>query len=101
MFTDFWVLHDNIGSMQVGHGFFVIVIFIEGGGYSFLSIGFECLDIGVLVIVIYVKFFILRLHIRYFCDVCILILLDYSDFLLRSEIDIESKGSGGGEGIRE
>ena len=87
--------------MQVGHGFDAVVTFIEGGGYSFWSIGFEGLNIGVLVVAIYVKLFILRLYIRYFCGVCILILLDCPDFLLRSEIDIESKGSGGGGGIRE
>ena len=48
--------------MQVGHGFDAVVIFIEGGGYYFLSIGFEGLDNGFIVVVISVKLFILRLH---------------------------------------
>ena len=63
-----------------------------------MSIGFEGLDIGVFVVAIYFKLFILCLHIQYFCDVCILILFEYLDFLLRSEIDIDSKVSGGGGG---
>ena len=85
--------------MQVGHGFDTVVIFIEGGVYYFWSIGFEGLDNGVLLVAVSVKLFIICLHIQYFWDVCILILLEYQYFLLRPEIDIESKGSGGGGGV--
>ena len=56
MFTNFWVLHDNVGLMQVGHGFDAVVIFIEGGGYSFSIIGFKGLGNGVLVVAVYFSY---------------------------------------------
>ena len=35
LLTNSSILHDNVGLMQVGHGFDAVVIFIEGGGYYF------------------------------------------------------------------
>ena len=43
-------------------------------------VGFEGFGNGVLVVVVSNKLFIICLHIRYFCDVCILILLGYPYF---------------------
>ena len=91
LFANSSILHDNVVSMQVRHGFDAVIIFVEVSGYSLLSIGFKGLDNGILVVAVSIKLFILRLHILYFCDVCILVLLEYPYFLLRSSIDIESK----------
>ena len=80
LFTNSSILHDNVGWMQVGHGFDAVVNYTEGGGYYFWSIVFDGLDNVFLVGAVSVKLFILRLHIRYFCDMCILILLEYPYF---------------------
>ena len=99
LFTKFSILPNNVGSMQVGHGFDAVVIFIKGDGYFFLIIGFEVLDNGVLVVAIFVKLFILRLHIQYFVVCVSWFFCSTRIFLLRSNINIESKGYGGGGGV--
>ena len=101
LFTNISILHDNVSLVQVGHGFDAVVIFIKGGGYYFWSIGFEVLDNGVLDVAVSVKLFILWFYIQFFVMCVSWCFWSTQLFLLISNIDIQSKGSVVGLGVRE